>query len=555
MNKLILPFCAIISLTQAQVVLPPVFTDNMVLQCDKPISFWGMADGKESITVEFAGQKKTVIADAAGEWMLKLEPLSASARPRTMTISSSNSKTPLMFTDILVGEVWLCSGQSNMYMPMQGISWAPNGVESSKEEIAKADYPEIRLFCDPLHPEWNKMGWQKCTPQTVGPFSATAYYFGRTLYHRLNVPIGLINISRGGSPIQQWIPHETAMQVPIIKKYSDIFEQNRTQIDQYNADINAYYEAANKRDPNSSCPILNPPKPLPEALDIARGYYGSVLFDTLVEPVIPYVIRGVIWYQGEANAQHLEPAQYYGQMLEALISGWRQKWHEPRLQVFFVQLPGWDVLPHAQYWPWSRQAMLNVCQSMSDVGMAVTVDVGESDDIHPPRKKPVGERLADWALAKTYGKPGVYSGPIPIEIKSEQGQLRVCFDTFGSELKIKGDQWNDVEVAGADGLFYPAVSQINKSDATVSCLQVKNPTALRYGWKPYFEPSLFNKEGLPGTPFYFISGKSGKWHLLSSKDLSSYSNLMFTKDDSWCGFGDKAMPHAVQIRKVRNEDL
>jgi lysophospholipase L1-like esterase len=164
--------------------------------------------------------------------------------------------------------------------------------------------------------------------------------------------------------------------------------------------------------------------------------------------------------------------------------------------------------------------------------------VGEPNNLHPPRKRPAGERLALWALAKTYGKSCVYSGPIPIEVENEPDKLHVRFNIFGSELHIKGGQWKDLEVAGDDGLFYPATAQINKSDAMVSCPQVRNPTALRYGWKPCFEPTLFNTEGLPGTPFYFVCGKDGKWHLWSSKDLSSRSNLMFTKGDSWCAIGD-----------------
>jgi lysophospholipase L1-like esterase len=518
--------------------MPPVFSNNMVLQCDKPVPLWGMSAANERITVEFAEQKKMVTAGADGKWMLKLDPLSASAKPRTMTIFASESQTPLTFTDVLVGEVWLCSGQSNMYMPMEGISWAPNGVENSREEIVRANYPEIRLFCDPQHPEWNKKGWQRCAPQTVGPFSATAYYFGRKLYQQLDVPIGLINISRGGSPIQQWTPHEMAMQVPVIKKYSDLFAQNKTQVEQYNAEFSEYYKAVNKHDSNSAPTVSQPPKPLPEELDIARGYSGSALFDTLIDPVIPFSIRGVIWYQGEANVQTLEIAQNYDDILRALITGWRQKWQESHLPFFFVQLPGWDILPYAQHWPWSRQSMLNVCRSMPDTGMAVTVDIGEPNDLHPPRKKPVGERLAFLALAKIYGKSCIYSGPIPVEVKNEPNKLCVHFDTVGSELQINGNKWNDVEVAGADGQFYPAVATINKSDAIVSCPQVKNPTALRYGWKPYFEPTLFNKEGLPGTPFHFVCDKNGKWYLWSIGDLSSSSNLMFTQSDSWCAIGD-----------------
>lgn len=544
-----------ISVAYTQVTIPPVFSNSMVLQCEKPVPVWGTAAANEQVTVEFAGQKKMVTAGADGTWMLTLDPLFASAEPRTMTISSSESKTSQAFTDVLIGEVWLCSGQSNMYMPMEPITWAPDGVENSKQEIAKADFPEIRLFCDPQHPAWNKRGWQKSSPEAAASFSAVAYYFGRELYQQLHIPVGLINISRGGSPIQQWIPSESARQVPIIQKYSEVFENNKQRIMEYNRELAAYYNAVEKKDPNRSAASVKLPQPLPEPLETARAYTGSSLYENLIEPIIPYAIRGVLWYQGEANSKNLDIAQHYDEMLQALITALRQKWNNPKLPFFFVQLPAWNVLPNAEFWPWTRQGMLKVSQSMSDVGMAVTVDVGDLRDLHPPRKKPVGERLALLALAKTYGKSGVYSGPIPIEIKSESNELRVCFDTFGSDLQIKGNKWADVEIAGADGLFYPADATINKSDATVSCPQVKKPTALRYGWKPYFEPSLFNKEGLPGTPFYFVCGKDGKWHLWSSRDLSSSCNLMFTQGDSWCGIGDKSVPHTVHIRKVRNEGI
>jgi hypothetical protein len=231
------------------------------------------------------------------------------------------------------------------------------------------------------------------------------------------------------------------------------------------------------------------------------GPFG--LFEGLIAPIVPYALRGVIWYQGEANADNLELSLHYDEMLRTLITSWRDRWGQPKLPFYFVQLPCWENSQYASTWHVNRQGMLNVLRSMADVGMVVTADVGDVHNLHPANKRPVGERLALWALAKTYGKPVVCSGLLVREIAAEGDKLRVEFDTYGSALKLHGPTWNDLEVAGEDGLYYPATATVSANMAIVASPSVRQPVSVRYGWKSVFTPTLFNTEGLPASPFVF----------------------------------------------------
>ena len=500
----------------ADVILAPIFSDNMVLQESTLAPIWGTAEPNENIIVSATWGLQDCRAQTGkdGKWMVKVKT-PHSGGPYEITIKAANT---IVLKDVLIGQVWLCSGQSNMFMPVGGIEWAPDGVENADQVLSKPKQPMLRLFCDDGHQLWKGAKWQVAAPDTIKPFSATAYFFGVKLLEELNVPIGLINISRGGSPIQQWTPKEYNDKVPVTKKYSDLFTQHREQIDAYNKAFNAYYEAAKSKSQTLPKPQL--PQPLPDDINAARGFYGCVLYDNLIAPIVPFAIRGVIWYQGEANAAHPEIAMHYDDMLNALISAWRDKWQQSDMPFYFVQLPGWDNKQYAQNWVWVRQSMLNVCQTTTNTGMAVTIDAGDPKDIHPMRKKPVGERLALLALAKTYGKLCVYSGPLPIAVSNDGKDLRIRFDTFGSSLKLLNDKFNDLEVAGNDGVFYPATGEITQTDAIVSCPQVIAPAALRYGWQCYFQPTLLNTEDIPASPFYFIRQTDEKWYLATAANVN-----------------------------------
>ncbi len=495
--------------------MPSVFSDHMVLQREMPVPVWGTAEPGAQITVAFApstgsgqaGQQKTATAGADGKWRIDLDPLAASSEGCVLKVFS-NLKSEIEnrhFIDVLVGEVWLCSGQSNMYQPLGGVDWAPDGIGGAEQELQKPDQPMLRLFCDDAHPLWKSRRWQSARPETLRAFSGTAYFFGDRLRSELKVPVGLMNISRGGSPIQQWTPAEYNRKLPVTAKYENINVQNRQRIQEYNQALNA----CSKWNEKMPGPRPEPPAPLPEEIDAARSFYGSKLYETLIAPQVPFAIRGVIWYQGESNARNVDVARHYDEMLKALIVSWREKFENPDMPFYFVQLPAWGTR-ESEHWPWIRQGMLNVLQTVDHTGMAVAADLGDFKALHPPRKQPVGERLALWALARTYGKSCVYSGPLPREVISEASGLRIRFDTFGSGLKVAG-AWKDLEVAGADRVYYPATATVGETDAAIVCPQVKAPVMLRYGWKGYFEPTLFNRDGLPATPFYFIRDKDGLW--------------------------------------------
>ena len=496
---------ALHSVLYAAVELPGIFSDHSVLQRGRPVPVWGTGKPGERVSVEFAGQKKETAVDAQGKWMIKLEPMLACAQPRTMTIRSSNFERSI--SDVLVGEVWLCSGQSNMSMPL-GASGFSKGVIGGEAEIARPEQPELRLYCNANDKEWKDAGltgWQRANSSTRPPFSATAYFFGNAIRKDLNVPVGLINISAGGSSITPWTPKDAALRVPIVRHYQELFEQNKIEIGKHQALMNRYQEVWRQR--HASGPTTNPPPivpdPLPYNLFMAQRLGTSFgLYESFIAPLVPYALRGVIWYQGEANADNLELSSSYEEMLRTLITSWRDSWKQPELPFYFVQLPCWDS-DHASTWHINRQGMLNVLRSMPDVGMAVTVDVGDIHNLHPANKRPVGERLALWALAKTYEKPMVFSGPLVRETAPEGDKLRVQFETCGSALKLHGPAWTNLEVAGDDGLYYPATATISADTAIVGSPSVPRPVSVRYGWKPVFTPTLYNEEGLPASPFAF----------------------------------------------------
>lgn len=467
-------------------VLPAVFADHMVVQADMPVPVWGTAGASEVVTVEFAGQTKSTTAGTDGAWLLKLDPLGVSAEPRALTVSARGGAARTI-ADVLVGEVWLCSGQSNMFRPLGRIERLANrfpGVDGAEEEIKKPADPLLRLYCDADNEVWDAAGWQEANDKSRRPFSAVAYFFGIVLRRELNVPVGLIHVSRGGSPIQAWTPEEIALTVPIIKKYHDIQIASRKTIADY----------GKARLAGTTRPTLSP------EVETARMFGGFHLYDNLIEPLAPYGMRGVLWYQGESNASRLEVSQRYDVMLRALIDGWRDRWKQEQLPFYFVQLPCWD---RGEYWPWTRQGQLNVSRTADDVGMVTITDFGDVTNLHPPQKREVGARLANLALARTYGKDRPAVGPVVKSLAADGGKLVLTFDTGGGVLTLKGDKWDDLEVAGADGAFVPATGQMTGDGATVWSAKVSTPTAVRYGWRAVFTPTLFNAAGLPASPFYY----------------------------------------------------
>ncbi|MEY3897341.1 MAG: hypothetical protein RLZZ214_2862 [Verrucomicrobiota bacterium] len=453
------------ALLAADLRLAAVLSDHMVLQREKPVPVWGWADAGERITVEFAGQKKTAIADATGIWRVKLDPLQASAESRALIVRSEKPERKLEVADVLVGEVWLGSGQSNMALRV-------SGARNYQNEQAAANFPLIRTFNEgsktAAKAQADASGkWTACSPATVGTFSATLYFFGRELQRELNVPVGLINSSVGGTPIESWIAAE--VQQPEWKKAA------------------------------TSKPKAPTPRPAenPAAAEAARNNQAGGLFNGKIAPLIPYALRGVLWYQGEANT-HPGKARFYQDQLSLLVSDWRKRWSE-ELPFAWVQLPNYNR--PGQGWSLVREAMLKSLR-LPKTGMAITVDIGDADHIHPKNKQDVGRRLAVWALGTGYDrKVPAISGPLPAGHEIKGNQIIVTFKHSDGGLVAKDGGLTGFLVAGKDKAWKPAQATIAGDQVIVSSTEVAKPVAVRYAWASVAVCNLFNGAGLPASPF------------------------------------------------------
>ncbi len=482
----------------AELKLAAVFSDHMVLQQEKPVPVWGWADPGKKVTVSFAGQVKSATADADGKWMVKLDALKASAKPRMLRAESENSNRLLAVEDVLVGEVWLGSGQSNMAMTV-------NRAKDFEKEKAAADFPQIRMFKETStaadEPQADAKGsWTICSPDSVGGFSAALYFFGRELHRELGVPVGLINSSVGGTPIESWIAAEAQAGTPELKENYESAAKAYAEFDA--AKAMAQYETALDRWKKRAAQARAAGQPVPRRPVNAadrhnrRGGPGG-LFYGKIAPLVPYAIRGVLWYQGEANSQPGK-GQFYQYQLPLLVQDWRKRWGE-ELPLAWVQLPNFGR--DGEGWMLVREGMLKTLR-LPKTGMAITVDIGETKDIHPKNKQDVGRRLAMWALGDVYGKKDIAtSGPLPAGAKAQDSELAVSFTHAEGGLKAKGDELTGFEVAGKDGEWKPAKARIEGDQVIVSSPDVSKPAAVRYAWAPDPKCNLYNGQGLPASPF------------------------------------------------------
>ncbi|HEX4149382.1 MAG TPA: sulfatase-like hydrolase/transferase, partial [Pirellulales bacterium] len=484
----------------ATLALAPIFRDHMVLQGDLPAPIWGTAPAGARITVAFAEQTKSTDADAQGQWLVKLEPLTTSREPRELSVSMTlpTATSALQIKDVLVGEVWLCSGQSNMAWTVGKTDKYP-GVEQGEEEIAKPERAELRIFSDDAAAGWDARGWQRCGGDALRHFSATAFYFGDAVQRELRVPVGLVNVSRGGTSVQLWTRREFAMRNPVSRKYMELFEQHRAEIRELSKQ--------SIRARRSGAPE---PQAESEEMAIARRFPGPALYDSLIEPLAPFAVRGVVWYQGEANGSLLATAEPYASLLRDLIEGWRDRWSQPHMPWYVVQLPCYGG-PKGADWPYVRHGQWEVAHTLPNVGLATICDVTDASNLHPPQKLETGQRIAKLALAKTYGKPLPGEGPTVASARREGDELVLKFADGGSPITLRGGAWNDVELAGTDGAYHPAKASFEGDRATVASEAVKVPTALRYGWRTVFTPSLYNEAGLPTAPFAIVVEADGKF--------------------------------------------
>jgi sialate O-acetylesterase len=436
--------------------LAGMFSDHAVFQADMPVPVWGHATPGTTVTVSFADKSATATADEKGAWRAILPAMPANAKPAKMTVSASGEESKTI-DDILVGEVWLGSGQSNMALTVAK-------ADKSEEFIRGAADPQTRLFQVARSPATApaddvKGKWVICSPETVGPFSAVLYQFGRNVREGLHVPVGLIHSSWGGTPIQTWMPADTLGPAPATQ--------------------------------------VNPAgKPAPHL-------QASHLFNGMIAPIIPYAIRGVVWYQGENNVHQHDVPEYAGNMTR-MVEAWRSRWHQGEFPFLFVQLPpfgNYRSTREALAEMWEQQT--HALKTIHNSGMAPTADLGDLANIHPTNKHEVGRRLALIAFARIYGKPDtVFEGPMYKSHEIEGSAIRVHFTGVGSGLKSRDDKpLTNFEVAGADGAFVPADAKIDGNDVVVSSPKVEKPVALRFAWDESAQPNLANKEGLPAVAF------------------------------------------------------
>jgi sialate O-acetylesterase len=491
MNRLLLLFAAIATAASlhAEVKLNSLFCDNAVLQQGMAVPVWGTAGDGEQVTVKFAGQTIGTTAKE-GRWMIPLRRMKAGG-PYTMTVKGENEVT---LTNILVGEVWLCSGQSNMEFPLSRAANAGEAIDAAAD-------PQLRLFTVPRaavdEPKKDAGGkWLEARPQTVSNFSAVAYFFGRDLRAALKVPVGLIHSSVGGTPAEAWTSHATLETNPDLK---DILARYAESIKKYDpakaaadhqADLEKHREAvATAKAEGKKAPATpRAPEDLVHSLRRPAGLYNG-----MIAPLEPYAIAGVIWYQGESNNGH--PAEYR-KSFPAMIRNWRQAWGQGEFPFLFVQ-----IAPNHGMSPELREAQLQSWQETPRTAMAVITDVGEDLDIHPTKKEPVGKRLALAARAIAYGEKVEYSGPVYDSLRIDGNKAILSFRHVGSGLVAEGGDLKGFTIAGEDGKFVPAMAKIEGEKIIVSSPEVSKPAAVRYGWTNTPDVNLYNREGLPATPF------------------------------------------------------
>lgn len=490
----ILLFVLLLKLTAiAQVKLPALVNDNMVLQQNEKVNLWGWASPNEKITIELGWQNTAVetTANADGNWKIAINTPQGSNKAYTITITGKNK---IILNNILIGEVWVCSGQSNMFFPVgkEEGTWK-TGVKNHEAEIQNANFSSIRLFTvlnnAAVKPLDDVTGsWQECSSNSIQKFSAVAYFFGRELYQKLNVPIGLIATSWGGTKAEAWTS-QTVLEsnpdfLPILEtdaKNEKIFQEK---LEKYYADLKLERQE-NQNDLSKS--ILKKPKKEPNKT-------SYVLYNAMLHPLINYTMKGVIWYQGESNA---EQAYLYRTLFPAMVKSWRSDWSQGDFPFYYVQ-----ITPHKGQNPDIREAQLMSLKNISNSGMVVTTDVGNETNIHPIDKQTVGYRLSLLARAKTYNEPNlVYSGPLYSGMKIKKDRIQLFFEYAHSGLVKKGDVLKEFEIAGDDQQFYPANAKIEGKTVVVFSEKVKNPVAVRFAWKATPEPNLFNLENLPASPF------------------------------------------------------
>jgi sialate O-acetylesterase len=478
--------------SHAEVKLPHVLSSHMVLQRDRPVHIWGWSEPGEKVTVSLNAASQTATGDQLGHWSVYLPPQAAGG-PFQVKVSGTNN---IALDDVMIGDVWFASGQSNMEMPLKGF---PGNavVNNAAEEIRTANHPNIRFLLVsrtavefPL-PDYDA-SWTVCTPKTASDFSAVAYFFGRHIAEEEHVPVGLIDSAWGGTPAEAWISlnglSSDAGLIPVFAARAEMVDAQ--------ADMSAQLRAEKRETTAAEAGGQNPPKHAwhPDPASWAPAW----LYNGMIAPAVDFAIKGVIWYQGESNSGALR-APMYEKVFRALIADWRMHWRGGNFPFLFVQISSFEP-DTTEFWPIIREAQRRTL-SVANTAMVVTIDIGNPDNVHPANKQDVGARLALAARALAYGENVEYSGPLFRETSVEEYRVRVWFDHASSGLVAKGGTLQGFEIAGDDHHFTPANARIDGQSVLVLSSQINAPKYVRYGWANAPMVNLFNGAGLPASPF------------------------------------------------------
>jgi sialate O-acetylesterase len=523
-----------ISSVHADVRVPRLFGDNMILQQQTSNAVWGFAAPGEKIAVTASwGAETSTVADEQGDWKVLL-PTPQHGTGYSLTIRGDNQ---LQIKNVAIGEVWLCAGQSNM-------GWALRMTFGGQEEAALANAPDLRIFRssrehwhEPLKQSRDRLAqWKPCTPESAASCSAVSYYFGKKLHQELGIPVGIIQQAYAGTPIEGWMPWEIQQDDPRAQAHrAEVAEAAERQISRQGKTVEkalADFESALQEYNaliDSGQTMKNPVKQLApptivQPATLGHQFPGNI-FNAMIYPVRPYGIRGMIWYQGERNAKNVPQAMHYRKQLPRMIQYYRQTWHElsagntdPKFPCYFTQLPSWNP-PQTQpvegvraSWAVSREMMRLVTDECENTGMAVAIDTGDAIQLHPRNKRPIGIRHAYLALKRTYGRDLVDSGPRYRAARVDGNTILLEFDSVGSGLMpAKAGPIDSFAIAGADRKWHWARAEIKGDSIVLSSPEVPQPVAARYAWamNPSQRNLLYNKEGIPASPF-----RTDDWPLL-----------------------------------------
>jgi sialate O-acetylesterase len=499
-TSLFLALALVTSATQAAVRLPQVFGDNMVLQRNVPVPVWGWAEAGERVTVAYGGQTKQTVAGPDGTWRLHLNALDASSTPAVFRVSGSNQ---IELTNVVVGEVWFCSGQSNM-------AWSMNQIDNSEAEIAAAQAPLIRHFrvgrkvaAEPVDDVTGS--WEVTAPDRIAQHSAVAYFFGRRLHEELDVPVGLINSSWGGTRIEPWTPVDGFAGFPQLSAIRDRLAagvpsspKHQQLLGDYISSMRTWIEtaesgrAALSRAPSFPAELILIPEENPHQTP-------TVLYNGMVAGLVPFAIRGAIWYQGESNRND---GMLYLEKTEALVQGWRDAWGLGDFPYYAVQLAPFIYGGDSKVLPGIWEAQAHIPHRIRNSGYTVINDIGDLKDIHPTNKQDVGLRLANQALARTYGRKEIrWSGPVYTSFAIEGTRLRISFDHAEGLSTRDGESPTWFELCGPDGLYVAARAVIDGETVVLTAEGISKPRGVRFAWDQTAEPNLINRDGLPTGAF------------------------------------------------------